>query len=522
MDANKNPIDRSQEILDERSVYAPFYLSNFQPLPNTETKTSRYKSPVPATDRLTLSLKRNVLQRLGANLQDFALVNNSHSLIPSYWQDILNYLHEKGGINSPQVFFEPLFNDEPRIFSCSLPAQYEKIATDGQVNSRRYSKGASLDADEAISKTIGEFLERYTLSRHHQKNLIRSSVKSLAKVGKNFLNIFDLAGFSDWQKEMFPRRQFDENSNFFWAGGTELLSGEPTMIPAQLALWDYSRRADTSEPQLRQSNTNGAAGHFTRGEAILAGIYESIQRDAFLIHWLNSIPPPRIDPDTIEDKKLRTLLDQLKRYHLEPIFLNTTCDLAIPSCICVLADNSGLGPKTAVGGGCEPDMAEALMRSITEALGVFRWLRWQEAEFSIAGDYKPFTDPHIDQTKRLLLWKNTDMFSKIKPFISGKAQPFKEAAANLPAFATPKEELAFLMDIFRRLGEGYEIYVYEAKHRFLTKLGYHAVQVVIPALVPLYLNEIDAPLGAKRLKTVPQKLGYKPTDELNPWPHPFP
>jgi len=72
------------------------------------------------------------------------------------------------------------------------------------------------------------------------------------------------------------------------------------------------------------------------------------------------------------------------------------------------------------------------------------------------------------------------------------------------------------------LGQGYEISCYQAEHQTLKDLGYFSVKVVVPALVTLYLNEPYAVLGAKRLKEVPWKLGFKPVKKWNPWPHPFP
>jgi hypothetical protein len=72
------------------------------------------------------------------------------------------------------------------------------------------------------------------------------------------------------------------------------------------------------------------------------------------------------------------------------------------------------------------------------------------------------------------------------------------------------------------LGKGYEIFYYQARHKILDDLGYFSVQAIVPALVPLYLREVYAPLGAKRLNEVPEKLGFKPAEKWNPWPHPFP
>ena len=73
-----------------------------------------------------------------------------------------------------------------------------------------------------------------------------------------------------------------------------------------------------------------------------------------------------------------------------------------------------------------------------------------------------------------------------------------------------------------RFGAGYEPFAYEAKHPLLDELGYASAKVVVPKLLPLYLNEHLATAGAPRLREAMDNLGLPPAAELNPWPHPFP
>lgn len=490
---------------------------------NAVKSVGRFKAPLPTIGQLISNIKKEISGTLGSDTDRALPTSKIFNIISPYWQTILNYLYEQGITSYPEVFFEPLFNDEVRIFSLLLFSAWDRSLTDGN-KTISHGRGISLDFEEAISKVIGEILERYTLTIYQRKNFIRASAKTLLKSGKNILNIFDLAGFSDWQKELFPKRKFNEDSVFHWANGVELLNGKEALIPAQLIFWNYDTLQEPSEPYLRQPNTNGAAGHFSREEAILAAIYESIQRDTFLIHWLNNIAPPKIDTTTIENNDLKNLINNFSRYGFEAIFLNTTLDLEVPSCVCILVNNSVVGPKMAMGGGCGPNLEDALMRGITEAMGVYHWLRNKNGSFSLEGNYESFRDSKINQEKRLLLWADEKMFPIITDtFLSGPIQSLKNAFNNFPSsFETPKKELAYMLDIFKKRGAGYEIYVYDANHIILKTLGYHSVRVIIPALAPLYLRETDAPLGSARLKEVPLKFNYKVAEKFNPWPHPFP
>ena len=525
MDNNGENQTKEREVSSEHQFYLP-NTENVRPFSGYSEgglkSAGRFKPPRSDADRLLAKVRLKMLEITESD--DLYSFENPNYPVPAEWREIFNYLYEEGITAFPYVQFESFFHDEPKIYSLRLPSAPVSGLTDGhkpKVSS--YSRGVSDDFEEALSKVVGELLERYPLTIYRRKDFIRGSHRALKEKKKNLLDIFGLAGFAGWQKELFPNLRFDEDTTFSWVKGEELLSGKPALIPSQLVFWNYNFDQEQREPFLRQPITNGAAGHFTREEAILAGIYENVQRDAFLTHWLNNIAPPRIDPKTVRDERLKRMIADFDRYGFEVIFLNTTFDLKVPSCVCVFIDKSGKGPKVGVGGGCGPDLEKALIRSITEATGVYHWLRTRNKPFVLPSDYKPFTQKGIGQEARLTFWGNQESFRMLESFLSGPLRSLAEAAGTYPpSFNNPSEELEYVKEVLRREGSGYEIYVYEAKHPALDSLGYHSVRTVIPALVPLYLEETNAILGAARLKDAPRKMGYKPAEKPNPWPHPFP
>jgi hypothetical protein len=137
--------------------------------------------------------------------------------------------------------------------------------------------------------------------------------------------------------------------------------------------------------------------------------------------------------------------------------------------------------------------------------------------------YKPFSDPKINQAGRLEIWADPSMFIKIKPFLSGELESSDTALHKKHITAQGVEaELEVMMRWCQERGKGYELHVFEGTHEALVTLGYHSVRVVIPQLIPLYLNEIDAVLGASRIREIPRIMGLPEREALNPWPHPFP
>lgn len=482
-------------------------------------QAGRYKSPLSFSEKL----KANLQQKLQAFLEadDELLFHEPGYPVPLEWQVIIQYLFEQGILQEPRIQFENLFNDEPKIHMLRLWANSIENLTDGGNDPSRggYSRGVSQNLQEAISKVIGELLERYPLTIYREKNFIRSSIRSLKKAGDHFLDPTRVAPFSEEQKLRFPNRRFDEQSTFRWVRGNSLMTGKTAYIPAQLVYWNY--RHSPEEPFIQQPITNGAGGMFTLTEAILAGIYELVQRDAFFIYWFNKIPPPRIDQDSIGDPDFKKLLANLKRYRIELEILDITSDFGIPAFAGVLIESSGKGPAISIGAGCGRNPERAIIRAVTEAMGVRHWLRQNLNNFtSLPELYKPFIDP-LSQEKRLLLWGNPLMRHKFDFFLCGPKTPLSVRHPHRPE-EDPREELQDLKEKFQTRGESYEIFYYEAKHPVLERLGYYSVSVSVPALLPLYLNETCAPLGSKRIQESCILLGLTPSEEINDLPHPFP
>ena len=121
------------------------------------------------------------------------------------------------------------------------------------------------------------------------------------------------------------------------------------------------------------------------------------------------------------------------------------------------------------------------------------------------------------------------MTDKIAFFLSGKEISFRNWASEfLAAPADQHSTLSRVLGEFARMekesGAAYEVFRYQARHPLLEELEYHVVKTVVPALMPLYLNESNALLDSARLREVPKKLGYTAasTNAYNPLPHPFP
>lgn len=298
------------------------------------------------------------------------------------------------------------------------------------------------------------------------------------------------------------------------------MRGVDAFIPAQMVFLNYL--FDTDEPILCEPNSNGAGGMFTYEEAVLAGLYELIQRDAFLLTWLQKVTPQRIDLSSIRSPELQDQIHILQRYHLELHILQIPSDLTVPVFVAVIIDRTGVGPAVALGGGCGRIQETAILRAITEAEGVRLWLRQtreqNEKPLPDTALHEAFSDENFGAYERLLSWSDLKNLEHLNFLLSGVVATLDYTKDRV--FLSPKAELADCVSEFQTRGNSYEIFVYRATHPVLDRLGYSSVKVCVPALLPLYLREVFAPLGAKRLHPFTHRQGGP--HQINPIPHPFP
>lgn len=511
-----------KEVWEKASLYHPYVQQPFSTPESLAEKllenAGRFRSPLSFREKIKLKLTVSNPQFDFFDLRKAFAFSDKKRVIPYNWQVLIEYLTREGVLAKPVSLVSFFLNDHIKMYSFRL-----KLSE--LVGKKRVHTGAghSDDIETALSKTIGEVLERFFCLYQITDSGSRSfSLLELNESKEAFLSPVKLSHFSSEQKQKRGSFSYEKSDKFLWITGKEAITEKKVFLPLQsvfYGMWAQKK----GEPLLREMNSNGAAGGFTFSEALLSGIYEAVERDGFFIFWLNNIAPPIIDVSTIDDEDFQKLLSQISRYKFEVKFLNITTDIGIPSCICVLIDRSGTEPSICLGGGCGFDIPKILTSSLREAINIYKGPMKKDEDFiKNLHTYIPFSDEKLDLKKRIELWQMPGLFHLFEPLLSGSVMTPEEAFSDLPRFQHADEELSYVKEIFRRFGDGYQIYYYEMKHRILRTLGYHVVKVIIPELVPIYLVETHAPLGASRLKTVPQKIGYSSAEKLNPWPHPFP
>ncbi|WP_170608992.1 YcaO-like family protein [Ruegeria arenilitoris] len=184
------------------------------------------------------------------------------------------------------------------------------------------------------------------------------------------------ANVIDPQKLALPAdTEFTDTLPIDWALATELTSGAPIYVPADLVI------SPSQDGVLRYPNTNGLAAGNTQLEAVLHGLCEVIERDAagrLLFADLYSkdgdeVPvSQRLNLASGVPETALKLIEEINTHGLSVEVELLTQDIQIPVCRVELIDPrfptvNGPQMRRFPGLGCDLNAETALMRAITEA-----------------------------------------------------------------------------------------------------------------------------------------------------------
>ena len=394
------------------------------------------------------------------------------------------------------------FPDEPKAITVS--AQFGNLIDKSDSARPEYSSSGVSGVDfasygKALMRCLGEAVERTCLGFYKKKDLIYASFKEL---GDTAVNPKIFVNFSPTQlkDEKFLRCRFDENSRFGWTWGESLITGKKILVPAQLVYVPY--KYEDKEPLIRRPISTGAAAYTNREEALYRGVCETVERDAFIIHYLNKISPPIIDLENSQDKDLKKIHEEFKRYNLELYVLDVTTDIPIPTFVTLIIDRTGIGPAVSVSNKTDLNNKKAIIGSIEGCLKVRSWTRRELLKKPDLAQIQQNVKNMFSLIDRCLFWTPVKMIKNIEFFTKGKKEPF--VASEAPP--TSKERLQKALQYF--LTNKLEVIAVDLAIPEAKKHGFHAFMVSIPKLQPLYLDEKYPYYGGERLYNVPVKLGY--------------
>jgi ribosomal protein S12 methylthiotransferase accessory factor len=408
------------------------------------------------------------------------------------------------------------------LYYFDVGASFLRHRTDGtQPDPLRYSRGFSEDYDHALARAAGECLERGTLLYFRMEDMIRSHVDALRSRGARFIAPERLGVFSAEQKKRRRGLVFDDESVFEWTSCRSLFANEEALLPSQLVHWNYPIGwGDAPEPMLREINTNGAGAFYSLEGALLSGLLECIQRDGFFLYWLRGLRPKRIETSGLRRKETLRLVEAARDLGIEPVFLDVTSELDIPTCVAILLRSDDEVPFASMGGSSRLDGESAMHDALLEAASVHHLIVGNTERLRLPEAHDFWLDSSFDSRKRIEYWANPEHREHLAFLLEGGSETVAEFCRGRSKGHDARESLAHVLSVLR--DHGMDAWYFQARHEALDELGYASVRVIVPDLLPMYCENHNAPLGHHRLRDAPLPSGQSEARLPPPWPHPFP
>ncbi len=218
--------------------------------------------------------------------------------------------------------------------------------------------GKGISKDHAKASAMMEGFERYSAERQESDETVNATIEEISEKGE-YIDPKSLNLPKEFEKEDLS------NLNLEWSISHDIISDKDYFIPTNAIYHPYIN--DASVRSLFKSNTNGLASGNILEEAILHGIFEVIERDAWSIFELTHKNYAQIDLNSIESNVVNDTLDKFESKGIKIKLMDFTADINVPT-IAASADDTvtkDAGLLT-LGMGTHLDPEVAILRALTE------------------------------------------------------------------------------------------------------------------------------------------------------------
>ncbi|MFI6017505.1 TOMM precursor leader peptide-binding protein [Streptomyces sp. NPDC051287] len=320
---------------------------------------------------------------------------------------------------------------------------------------------------------------------------------------------------------------FDPARPMPWVTGWSLRDERPLLVPARLVYYSAGTRADNFVFEC----SNGCATGGSAEEAILFGLLELVERDAFLLGWYGGLPLPEIDLDSVRGPQVRAMVARAALQGYDVHVFDNRVDLPLPV-VTGLAVRRDDGPGTlAFAAGASFDPETAVESAISEILTYIPHLPRQVAErpaelAAMAEDFDLVK--HLPDHAALfgLPAMRRHAHGYLAPLqVASLADLFAGWQEQRPRTGDLRDDLTLLRDLL--VSAGCDVVAVDQTTPEQRRMGLRTVATLAPGLLPIDFGWLRqrAP-HMPRLRTAPHRAGLVPAPlgdgDLRLVPHPFP
>ena len=361
-------------------------------------------------------------------------------------------------------------------------------------------------------------MERYSGAVHSGQEVqyARRSELAAESIDPRELVLYHPSQYSE-----LPYARYDDN-RLGWVPARSLVSSRQVLVPALAVFMNYHAHQDGEF--LFPITSNGLATGRTLLEAVWGAAGEVLERDAFMIAWLNWLPARRFSARGHPDPQIAGLAESYFRRCVEIRLyrLPTDHDGAVFASVALEGPGRG-GPAAVFGLGADPDPVRASRKAVLEVCQVRpslrRRLRRPETQTRL-GEL-------LDDARRVatiddhdLLYASHQALPRLGFWLDANEEPFPWT----PQPATPPARS--LEHLLAWLGaSGRDLLYVNLTPPDMAELGLYTARAILPGFQPIDFGWKERRLGGTRLYSLPFELGLRERvagwDDLNHDPHPL-
>lgn len=315
----------------------------------------------------------------------------------------------------------------------------------------------------------------------------------------------------------FPHVPWTDDTPLWWRQGVDVTSGHPIWTPAQLVhlagIWP-------DDVSISYATSNGLACGITETEARISGLFEAVERDAFMLTWYNRLSLPHVEVST---PRLRRFITKFIRpTGLKLHLIDMSIFSGIPTVLAVVRNPHTNMAPVAIGAASAASIERAGEKAATEGMYTRTWMKTEQRDGHaiVSNDWNKDVVTFEDHIR---LFAGTDLVPELDFLTANDAT---SPPGSVHTFDDSNPEILW-NTLVEHLGRrGVQVAAFDLTSPDIVEAGARVSKVVLPGY-----RQLDAPyngrmLGGSRLKTAAFGLGLltKPMEfaDLNHLPHPFP
>lgn len=389
--------------------------------------------------------------------------------------------------------------------------------------SNKFNGGGSVDETSTYLAAIGETIERYAGAFGHHERQVKASFNSLVEKRIPAVNPEEIALFAPEQleEEGFPYTAIGKDTEINWIQGYDLTTETEIFYPASLVL--LSSQANDAGRELGYSTSSGLAAHSSPLEAIIGGLNEQAERDAFSIAWYSKLTLPRINPWSSKG-----LARFWQRYvvpsGVEVHLVDVSSINSMPTIVAVSVNEHTDTAPVAFGAATKATLEEACKSASIESLQTRNWVKANQRDsdkvISLNDDLR---EKIADFEDHITFYINREAAEKTRFFYRGVLQ----ALHTDWDLQSEDSRLQVLDEMVERVRtHNGRVLVFNLTTPDISGCGGYVYKTFVHGFNQLDCGYRRRFLGGKRLRTRPFEMGLVNStlkfNDFNVWPHPFP